>query len=195
MSALPTSCSNRLNKGNRRTMLIPPLALPVLNATAILHLNASHSLSNPSANAEVFCWKQRPPGSPQRQLTSWHDCMQLAQRLVSSGKPKAQIDFSRDPGAGIPTPYRLYGGSCVFEIDIDPEQTREKSWAASFWEISTAAMDIFTQCVAERPHLIGLGGITKVGRDQVLDISVYGQRASKSFTRLEPGKETRHVRS
>ena len=100
--------------------------------------------------------------------------MKLARGLVSSGKPFAQIDFSQDPEAGLPTPYRLHGDSCVFEIDIDPEETREKFWAASYWEISEAAIDIFSHCVADPPHLTGLGGMRKVGRDNVLDISVYG---------------------
>lgn len=106
--------------------------------------------------------------------------MKLARGLVSGGKPYAQIDFSRDPEVGMPTPYRLYGDSCVFEIDIDPEETRERYWAASFWEISEAAIDIFSHCVADPPHLTGLGGTTKVGRDKVLDMSVYGNGNLKS---------------
>ena len=97
--------------------------------------------------------------------------MNLARSLVSGGKPYAQIDFSRDPELGFKTPYRLYGGSCVFEIDIDPEDDREKSWAASFWEIGMAAIEILPPCVVQRPHL---GGLTKVGRDHVLDMLVYG---------------------
>ena len=59
----------------------------------------------------------------------------------------------------------------MFEVDIDPEQTREKSWAASFYEIGLAATEILPPCVVQPPHL---GGITKVGRDQVLDVRVYG---------------------
>lgn len=106
--------------------------------------------------------------------------MKLAQGLISSGKPHAQIDFSGDPGAGLPTPYRLHGDSCTFEIDLDPEETREKSWAASFWEISEAAATILNHCVADKPFFTGLGGTTKVGRDKVLDLDVYGNGALKS---------------
>ena len=103
--------------------------------------------------------------------------MNLARRLVSVGKPYAQIDFSRDPEFGFGTPYRLYGGSCIFEIDIDPEHYREKSWAASFYEIGMAATEILPPCVVDRPHL---GGLTKVGRDHVLDMRVYGGPFHKS---------------
>ena len=59
----------------------------------------------------------------------------------------------------------------MFEIDIDPEHDREKSWAASYYEIGMAAIEILPPCVVNEPHL---GGLTKVGRDHVLDMRVYG---------------------
>ena len=103
--------------------------------------------------------------------------MNLARRLVSTGKPHAQVDFSRDAQVGLQTPWRVYEGFCTFEIYIDPEESREKSWAASFYEIGMAAIDIMAPCVAPKPHL---GGTTKVGRDQVLDLKVYGHSFEKS---------------
>ena len=157
-------------------MRIPPLALPLLNAARLVHLNTS-GIPVPSSNAPVFCYQQRPPDRPQRPITTYHDCMLLARRLVSSGKPYAQMDFSRDPEMGFKTPYRLYGGTCVFEVDIDPEQTREKSWAASYHEIGIAAIEILAPCVVQPPHL---GGVTKVGRDLVLDFRLYGLSIFKS---------------
>ena len=65
----------------------------------------------------------------------------------------------------------------MFEIDIDPEQDREKSWAASYWEIGMAAIDILPPCVVAPPHL---GGLTKVGRDLILDLLVYGVPSPRS---------------
>ena len=89
-----------------------------------------------------------------------------------TGKPHAQIDFSRDDQVGVEVPYRLVHRTCVFEVDIDPEQTREEYWAASMWEIANAAIEILPPCVVQPPHL---GGLTKVGRDNVLDFKLYGQ--------------------
>lgn len=154
-----------------QTMLIPHLALPVLNATNLLLLNGT-SPAEPSANNQVFCLQQLPPSKPQRLPTTYGDCMNLATRIVSGGKPYAQIDFSRDPGLGFETPYRLYGGTCVFEIDINPAHDTERSWAASFYEIGMTAIEILPPCVVDPPHL---GGLTKVGRDRVLDMVVYGR--------------------
>ena len=151
-------------------MLIPHLALPILNATYLLHLNGTPPAES-SINTQVFCFQQLPPNRPQRLPTTYHDCLNLARSLVSGGKPYAQIDFSRDPEVGFETPYRIHSGSCVFEIDIDPQYYREKSWAASFYEIGIAAIDILPPCVVQPPHL---GGLTKVGRDHVLDMLVYG---------------------
>ena len=68
----------------------------------------------------------------------------------------------------------------MFEIDIDPEQTREKSWAASYWEIANTAVDIIVPCISPEPHL---GGITKVGRDHVLDLNVFGLAADECSAR------------
>ena len=109
-------------------------------------------------------------------MTTYHDCMHLARNIVMSGKPYAQVDFSQNPKYGVKTPHRVISGSCVFEVDIDPkdlkpEQRDEKSWAASFYEISEAAIGIFGPCVIREPHM---GGFTKVGRDQVLDLHVKG---------------------
>lgn len=105
--------------------------------------------------------------------------MNLALRIVQTGKPHAAVDFSRNKRFGIEVPHRLVHGTCVFEVDIREEKTREDSWAASYWEIGNAAIDIFCICVNKPPHL---GGLTKVGRDQVLDLKVYGRRPSLKDT-------------
>ena len=103
--------------------------------------------------------------------------MNLALRLVRTGKPHAQMDFSRDDQLGIQTPWRVHENFCTFEIYIDPEESRERFWAASMYEIGMAAIEIMDPCVVPEPHL---GGITKVGRDQVLDLKVYGRLLDKS---------------
>ena len=157
-------------------MHLPSLALPLLNATNTLLHNAS-SVHTPSDNGQVFCYVQRPPDLPQRAPATYVSCMNLARRLVATGKPHAQVDFSRDKELGLKTPWRVYGGFCVFEVYIDPENVREKSWAASFYEIGLAAIEIMTHCVVPEPHL---GGITKVGRDHVLDLKVYGNSIDES---------------
>ena len=157
-------------------MLLPPLTLPLLNATSLLHLNTITAPETSRSNQDVWCFQQRPPPRLQRAITTYHDCMLLARRIVQGGKPESQIDFSRDEEVGLKVPYRLYGGTCVFEINIDPQEAREKSWAASYYEISLAAIEIFPPCVVRPPHL---GGLTKVGRDQVLDLYVYGNTVFK----------------
>lgn len=164
-----------------RLPALPPLLLSALNVTDIRGPNTKN-------NAPVFCYTERPPGEPPRISPQYDDCLQLALRLISGEKPERPLTFSRN-GHGIPVPASFPGGTCIFQVNLD----RDGDFTASSREIAEKGNDIAVPCVHGPDHL---GGKSKVGEDEVLELAVVGRRLTplsiKEVSRLGESGESRH---
>ena len=159
-------------------MLLPSLALPLLNATIPYHTNISNPLD--ISGDEVgpdSCYQQRAPWQIQRPRTAFTECSRLRHQILLMEQIHVPAHFSREPKHGLKTPYQLFAGSCVFEVDIDPEQERMREWMGNKWwatswnEILETTVSMLDCCVVWPPHL---GGETHIGFYRVLELRVYG---------------------
>lgn len=171
-------------------MLLPPLTIPLLNATSLLLANSSIDIP---PKYPVYCYQQRPADQPQRLRALSVDCFTLARRLVRRiPHPTEQIAFSHDPSKGLKVPRRFHEKTCEFEVNL-PEEARG-GWSASFADIAFGANEINAPCVHDGLHL---GGLTKIGRKGKLDLHVYGREyvpptlpTDVSSASSEDGEET-----
>ena len=149
-------------------MLLPPLTIPLLNATGLLLANST--IDAPPRNP-VYCFKQRPEGEPQRAKALLLDCFTLALKIVQEHpRPTHPMDFSHDPNKGRKVPTRFIEKTCGFEVNLPEGQPG--AWSASFADIAYGANDIDIPCVHDGDHL---GGMTKIGPESKLDLYVYGR--------------------
>ena len=149
-------------------MLLPPLTLPVLNATSLFLANSS---SNAPFRNPVYCYEQRAAGQPQRIPALRIDCFTIAIRMAKRiHRADLPIKWSHDSSKGSKVPRKFFWKTCVLEIDLPPGQGG--AWEASFGDIALAANEIDIPCVHDDPHL---GGLSKIGEESMLDIFLYGR--------------------
>lgn len=154
-------------------MLLPPLTMPLLNATGLLLANSS---SNAPFQNPVFCYEQRTAGQPQRIPTLSIDCFTIGLRMVRrTARADLPIKWSHDSRKGSKVPRKFFWKTCVLEIDLPPGQGG--AWEASFADIALTATEIDAPCVHDGLHL---GGLTKIGDESMLDIFLYGREWNPS---------------
>ncbi len=149
-------------------MLLPPLTLPLLNATGLFLANSS---SNAPFQNPVYCYEQRPAGQLQRFPALSVDCFTIGIRMVKRiHHADLPIKWSHDSSKGSKVPRKFFWKTCVLEIDLPPGQGG--AWEASFADIALTANEIDAPCVHDGLHL---GGLSKIGDESMLDIYLYGR--------------------
>lgn len=149
-------------------MLLPPLTVPLLNATSLLWANSS---SNAPFRNPVYCYEQRPAGQLQRIPALTVDCFSIAMWMVKK-TPRADlpIKWSHDSRKGSQVPKKWSWKTCVVEINLPPG--KGGAWEASYADIAFTINEIDAPCVHDGLHL---GGLSKIGDESTLDIFVYGR--------------------
>ena len=139
-------------------MVNPLLIVPLLNASAL-------------TTPQNGCYDQRPPGEPQRIATTFTVCSQAINRMSIGHALDDPVVFGRTVKVGHQVPdffvQKGFFGSCVISLDMEDGVEDTLTWR----EIIVGASNLRDYCVALLPHL---GGETKVGRRQLLDVRVYG---------------------
>ena len=141
-------------------VLIPLLTAPILNATT------------------NGCYSQNPPRQTQRPSTTYTVCTQAINRISTGRALDTPVVFGHSVkvGQSLPTEFvhKGYYGSCVIKIDMEDGEQDTMTWN----DIVFSAGKLRDECVAAPPHL---GGESKAGPRQLLDIKMYGLAKEKSY--------------
>ena len=134
-------------------VLLPLLTAPILNATT------------------NGCYSQNPPGQTQRPTTTYSVCTQAIHRMSTGRHLDTPVVFGRAVKVGqlLPTEFfhRGFLGTCVIKIDMEDGERDTMTWN----DVVVSAANLRDECVARPPYL---GGESKVGPRQLLNIQMYG---------------------
>ena len=132
------------------------------------------SILNASNVFAIDCFRPSRPGLPQLQPLTYVTCEKAIHKIHLNEKALAPITFSQNPNAGFMVPHSWSHGNCVIIIDVVEPNAEE---TATFAAVFKRGFDLAIECVINPPHL---GGRSKLGTSQMLDIMMVESNARKS---------------
>ena len=153
------------------------------NVPSLLNSSASDAVSlsnlNDSSNNDD-CFN---PATPRRGLypAEEQDCLDAANELLKVRDPFHPTSFGRRNNVGFKLPKVFRNGTCIISIDVLDDRERDKFKP---FLVYTAAVDIAHRCTQ---GAFRLGGRTRAGPKEVVDVLVIGRVWPLENGTIEPG--------